>query len=60
MATLFVSDRVFLNNEFCAGGILVNTDGKIESVFNNRASVNDYLNSNKNAEVNIHRSSLEV
>lgn len=54
MANLFISDRIFLSNEFCDGGILIDCNGKIESVFNTRGKLNNWLkNNNTSAEVEV-------
>lgn len=52
MVRLFVSDRILIDGSFCDGGIVVNSNGKIEEVFKDRAKVDEWMNSSIHVEVN--------
>lgn len=52
MVRLFISDRILIDGSFYNGGIVVNSDGKIENVFKIRAQVDEWLESASNVEVN--------
>lgn len=51
MSKLFASDRLFYKNDFYSGGISVDSDGKIENIFEDRASLKEWLKSHSNVEV---------
>lgn len=53
MFRLFISDRIFVDDNFYNGGILVNNDGKIEEIFKDRLKVDDWLSLKKNVEVKV-------
>lgn len=52
MVRIFVSDRIFVDNEFCNGGIVVNNDGKVGEILKTRTEVDEWLKTNGNVEVN--------
>lgn len=51
MVRLFVSDRILIDDQYFNGGIVVNNDGKIDEVFNNRSEVDVWLDANSHVEV---------
>lgn len=44
MSKLFVSERIFSENAFVNGGIVVSADGIIEDILTTHAAVNAWLN----------------
>lgn len=52
MAKLFKSDRVFIDGSFFDGSILVNSEGKIEEVFTDPTTMNEWLRTHAVPEVN--------
>ena len=53
MVRLFVSDRILIDGQICAGGIAVSTDGKIEEVFKNETDTSEWMDKNRHVEVNL-------
>lgn len=51
MDTLFLSKRIFINNEFINGGVLVTPEGKIRSVMRSQQEVNSWMYGNEADEV---------
>ncbi|XP_031619102.1 uncharacterized protein LOC116338156 [Contarinia nasturtii] len=51
MVRLFVSDRIFIDEDLCNGGIVVNNDGKIEEVFKDPIEVEEWLDANSHTEL---------
>lgn len=51
MVRLFVSDRILIDGNFCAGGIVVNNSGTIDEVFKSQNEVEQWLDSNSHIEV---------
>lgn len=51
MVRLFISDRILIDGDFYNGGIAVNGDGKIEEVFKNQTTVDEWLDSTDHVEV---------
>lgn len=53
MSTLFVSERIFSENAFVNGGIVVNADGIIEDLLPTNAAVKLWLNA-QTVSVEVH------
>lgn len=51
MDILFLSKRMFIDNEFVNGGILVTPKGKIRSVMRSQQEVNSWMYANEADEV---------
>lgn len=51
MFRLFLSDCIFVDDNFYNGGIVVNIMGKIEEIFKERVKVDEWLQLNNNVEV---------
>lgn len=51
MDDLFLSKRIWCDNEFVAGGILVTPEGKIRTIFRSQQEVNSWMYSNEANEV---------
>lgn len=51
MDILFLSKRMFIENEFVSGGILVTTEGKIRTVMRSQQEVNSWMYANEADEV---------
>lgn len=51
MDKLFLSKRMFIDNEFVDGGILVAANGKIRSVLRSQQEINSWMYANESDEV---------
>lgn len=52
MVRLFMSDRILVDGHNCAGGIVVNDDGKFGEIFKTQAETVEWLIRNHHVEVN--------
>lgn len=54
MSVLYLSNRIFLNDGFVRGGVLVSVeDGTITKVFKTQDEVNSFISTTKSIEVRI-------
>lgn len=51
MDTLFLSKRMFIDNEYVNGGVLVTPDGTIRCVMRSQQEVNSWMYANEAEEV---------
>lgn len=51
MDKLFLSKRMFIDNEFLNGGILVTPSGKIRSILRSQQEINSWMYANEADEV---------
>ncbi len=51
MDKLFLSKRMFIDNEFVNGGIVVTPNGKIRSILRSQQEVNSWMYANEADEV---------
>lgn len=56
MVRLFVSDRILVDGRTCAGGIVVNDDGKIDEVLKNQTEIDEWFNKALHVEVDFYLS----
>lgn len=54
MSKLFVSERIFSENAFVSGGIVVNDDGKIEELLVTQGAVKSWLSNQANRRIEVH------
>lgn len=43
MQRIFISDRMFIENKFVDGGVVVNSNGKIENILNSETELKTWL-----------------